>query len=374
MSGARPPGALHGSIRSGSAVPRRPGAVRRGPAVAIVAAIGAVAMAARAQLVDPLDAPAERSARAALVLLNGVAAAGTRIVAVGQRGHVLTSDDGGRSWAQAAVPVSVDLTAVQFPTRERGWAVGHGGVVLATRDGGRSWVKQLDGRDVARLLDRWYGAPGRAPSPAVRRQLEMLTTSAADASFLDVWFDDERTGFAVGAFNLILRTGDGGESWEPWLHRADNPDGLHLYAIRRVGAGLYAAGERGLILKLDAAGGRLGALAVPYRGTFFGVTGDRHAVVAFGLRGHALRSVDGGASWEPVRTGVEVGITAGAAMPDGRLLLVTLGGHLLVSADGGRSFRGTPRERPLPISSVVAAGPDAVVLAGVDGARREAVR
>ncbi len=331
-------------------------------------------MAARAQWVDPLDAPAERSARAALVLLNGVAAAGTRIVAVGQRGHVLTSDDGGRSWAQAAVPVSVDLTAIQFTTRERGWAVGHGGVVLATRDGGRSWVKKLDGRDVSRLLERWYGAPDRIASPALRRQLEILTTPAADASFLDVWFDDERTGFAVGAFNLILHTRDGGDSWEPWLHRSDNPDGLHLYAIRRVGPGLYAVGERGLILKLDAAGERLSALAVPYGGTFFGVTGDARGVVVYGLRGHAFRSVDGGARWRPVPTGVEVGVTAGAVMPDGRLLLATQGGHLLVSGDGGQSFRPAPRERMLPVASVVAAGPDAVVLAGIAGLRRESLR
>jgi len=39
---------------------------------------------------------------------------GQRVVAVGQRGHVLFSDDTGKSWQQAEVPVSADLVAATF--------------------------------------------------------------------------------------------------------------------------------------------------------------------------------------------------------------------------------------------------------------------
>ena len=83
---------------------------------------------------DVLDTPALKSALAARALINGLANAGERVVAVGQRGHVLTSDDQGKSWQQADVPVGSDLVAVTFATKTHGWAVGHDGVVLASSD------------------------------------------------------------------------------------------------------------------------------------------------------------------------------------------------------------------------------------------------
>jgi len=59
-----------------------------------------------AGFVDPLDAPATQSPLAAHSLLQGVTKAGSRLVAVGQRGHVVYSTDSGTSWKQASVPVS----------------------------------------------------------------------------------------------------------------------------------------------------------------------------------------------------------------------------------------------------------------------------
>src|SRR5580765_4846300 len=103
-------------------------------AVALLAATLAIAAPASrgAGFADPLDVPAVASSLAPSRLLNGVARAGGRIVAVGQRGHILSSDDQGKTWTQASVPVSVDLLAVHFPTPGKGWVVGHSGVVLAT--------------------------------------------------------------------------------------------------------------------------------------------------------------------------------------------------------------------------------------------------
>ena len=45
--------------------------------------------------------------------------AGDRVMAVGQRGHVLYSDDAGGAGQQAEVPVSSDLVAVSFPSAPR---------------------------------------------------------------------------------------------------------------------------------------------------------------------------------------------------------------------------------------------------------------
>jgi photosystem II stability/assembly factor-like uncharacterized protein len=324
----------------------------------LVAALGAAAALAADRFVDPLDLAAAPDVRAARSPLTAVAAAGPHLVAVGQRGLVLWSDDGGVRWTQAAVPVSTDLTAVHLASAGRGWAVGHDGVVLATADGGRSWARQLDRRTL--------GAPPGGPDRS-------RTLGEAEASLLDTWFDDDRRGFAVGAFGLLLHTEDGGRSWTTWSDRADNPRALHLHAVRRVGGALLVAGEQGLLLRLDPAGRRLAALRVPPGGSLFGLTGRGRTVVAFGLAGRAVRSGDGGSTWHPVATGVEEALTGGAVLPDGRLALVTAAGQVLVSADDGRSFGSMAVGRGGPLAGVVAAGPGVLVLVGSGGARRVAL-
>jgi len=287
---------------------------------------------------DVLDSPAVQSPLAARSLLNGLARAGTRIVAVGQRGHILYSDDAGKTWSQAEVPASSDLVAVHFPTAQAGWAVGHDGVVLHTNDAGRSWQRQRDGRP-----------------------------DAADTPLLDVWFQDARTGYAVGAFGLILRTTDGGVHWQSLQDAVDNPKKLHLYSVRGIADTLYIAGEQGLLLKLDPASGRFRALELPYKGTLFGVTGNARAVLAYGLRGNVVRSTDSGATWQAVATGVPVGLTASAVDAQG-FILVSQTGHVLASRDDGASFAPIKIERPIPAAAVLSAG-GALVVAGPRGAQ-----
>ena len=105
---------------------------------------------------DVLDTPALKSPLAQRALINGLARSGERLVAVGQRGHVLLSDDQGKSWRQAEVPVSSDLVAVAFPSADQGWAVGHDGVVLRSTDAGATWTRALDGRQAGALMVEHY--------------------------------------------------------------------------------------------------------------------------------------------------------------------------------------------------------------------------
>jgi len=313
---------------------------------------------------DVLDTPAQRSALAPSAVLTGLARAGRRVVAVGQRGHVLTSDDSGKTWQQSDVPVSADLVAVSFPTAESGWAVGHDGVVLRSADSGRTWTRQLDGRGLGDVLVAYYTRTGDAKWLAEARR---FAAQGAENPFLDVWFDDAKNGIVVGAFGLALRTGDGGQSWEPLLHATDNPKSLHLYAVRRIGGELFIAGEQGLLLKLDRDGGRFAAQTIPYAGTLFGLIGKDRVVVAHGLRGNVVRSADGGQIWQSVPTGVGVGLTASALDERGRIVIVSQAGHVLMSSDDGASFALIKVERPLPAAAVVSAGAGALVIAGPRG-------
>lgn len=122
--------------------------------VALVSAslllVNEIVVGAEVGVRDVLDQPARLSERAVSSVLNAVVLAGTRLVAVGERGVVLLSDDNGRSWRQAgSVPVSVALTDVHFVSATHGWAVGHSGVVLHSDDGGETWMRQLDGNQAA---------------------------------------------------------------------------------------------------------------------------------------------------------------------------------------------------------------------------------
>lgn len=331
-----------------------------------------------ATFADPLDVPAQPSALAARSLLVGVARAGTRLVAVGQRGHIVWSDDGGATWAQAKVPVSSDLTAVTFVNATKGWAVGHDGVILHTNDGGRSWALQLDGRKAnAQLRAAMQARADAAGAAPVYKQLvaeaQRYEEQGPDKPFLDVWFADENNGYAVGAYNLIVRTADGGRTWEPLFDRTENPKLLNLYSIGKVGDDVYIAGEAGLVLRLDPAQRRFVALDTAYAGSFFGVVGGTNGIVVYGLRGNAYRSADGGATWSKVDTGLPATIVAGFRTADGAIVLADAGGRIARSVDGGRTFAPVKLERTLPLAGIADAGEGRIARVGPLGASVAAI-
>ncbi|PMU08648.1 MULTISPECIES: YCF48-related protein [unclassified Pseudomonas] len=327
------------------------------------------------EIADVLDTPALRSELAVNSLMTGVTRAGDRLVAVGQRGHILYSDDTGQHWQQAEVPVSSDLVAVYFSTPERGWAVGHDGVVLHSSDRGQTWNRQLDGRQVGPIMLAYYQHQlDSHPDDAVLRtrvaEAQRMVDEGADKPFLDVWFENERVGYIVGAFNLIFRTDDGGLRWTPLLDLTENPGALNLYALRSVGGELFIVGEQGLVMKLDRVSGRFEALPTPYNGSFFGVTGTPGAALVFGLRGNVFRSTDGGESWNKVNLGLPLSITASSVTVDGRIVLVSQAGHVLVSADDGASFQLQPNTTPAPVAAAQVASDGSLVLAGTRGLRQ----
>src|SRR5690554_1278828 len=318
---------------------------------------------------DPLDTDAVLSHLAEKSLLNSVVSAGDRLVAVGQRGHILYSDNEGQTWQQAYVPVSSDLTDVHFPTPKHGWAVGHDSVVLKTTDGGTTWEKQLDGRHFDQLFEGFS-----IPEEVIDFEFEMLQMAidrfrmqGPENPFLSVWFEDESNGFVFGVFNLILRTTDGGKSWSPWIAKTENPDELHFYSAQRVGEELYVVGERGLVLRFDQGVGRFLDVSAPYQGTLFGLTGNNDVLIVFGLRGHIFRSVNKGVSWTEVESNLSVSLTGSAVMPNGIIVLVGQNGSMLRSFDNGATFLAVLPGMSMPATDIIALTANKVLVAGPRG-------
>jgi photosystem II stability/assembly factor-like uncharacterized protein len=289
------------------------------------------------------------SAKAARSLMLDVVHAGTRLVAVGDRGHILYSDDQGQTWTQAKVPTRQLLTAVFFADGQHGWAVGHDAQILATADGGVTWSKQFE--DLKR-----------------------------EAPLLDVWFKDASTGFAVGAYGQFLATTDGGQHWSDASNRIENEDQYHFNAIGAVkDAGLFIVGEQGSLFRSADWGQTWERVQGPYEGSLFGIigTGQARTLLVYGLRGNLFRSTDFGDSWEKVplkgaRGALEFGLSGASLLDDGTLVLVGNGGSVLRSDDAGKSFSVFNRPDRIALSAVTGGANGELILVGQGGVRTSA--
>lgn len=331
----------------------------------------------RSPLPDPLDTAVPASAAVPKATTASVARRGERLLAVGPRGLILLSTDGGARWQRVASPVASDLVTVRFTEAGAAWAVGHDGVALRSRDGGSSWDRVLDGRTLLKLLQGHYGErakSGDAAAAAVLKEVERSAQQSATpgvmpSPLLDVWFTSAQDGFLIGAFGLVLRTADGGQSWEPMIERADNDRRYHLYAAGGQGSQHYVVGEQGLILRWDAAAGRFNKIESPYNGSYFGLDVSARRLVVYGLRGNAFVSDDAGAKWQKIETGVDANLVALVRLSGERFVLVSQAGHLLVVRPG--ELKATALQTPVTseVFGAVEGRARSLVLAHLGGLR-----
>jgi photosystem II stability/assembly factor-like uncharacterized protein len=331
--------------------------------LAVAALLSAQAIAA-----TPTGAAIDRAAVSVRAperaVLLGAAQAGARIVAVGERGLVVLSDDSARSWRQAGTPTSVSLTTVRFVDAEHGWAVGHGGVVLASEDGGKTWVRRLDGKQVAQLV--LEGAQAAGDAKAIQ-DAQRLLADGPDKPLLDLLVIDAQRLLAVGAYGIALGSVDGGKTWSSWMTRLPNPKGLHIYTARMRGQTLLLAGEQGLVMQSHDGGQSFSRVDTPYKGSFFTaeLPGDQSILLA-GLRGTVLRSVDAGVNWTTLSSPMPVSITGSVLTPDGRLLAANQAGFVM--ALQGERFVPIHAAPFPPLNGLLAPTQGAVLALTIQGA------
>jgi photosystem II stability/assembly factor-like uncharacterized protein len=252
-------------------------------------------------------------------------------VAVGERGHILLSQNG-IDWQQAQVPLQSSLNAVYFTDELHGWAVGHDAVILATIDGGQNWLVQQFLPD-------------------------------ADKPLLDVYFRNPKQGIAVGAYGLFYTTSDGGSSWEqsffvelaaeedkeylldlqendPEVYRSELGSILpHFNRLFADGNTLYMVGEAGFMAKSNDFGDSWLRLEEFYNGSLFDLhrTPDM-GLLAVGLRGHVFRSEDNGQYWQQVSISESATLNSVFSDAAGHVYLIGNAGVLLISKDDGLTF------------------------------------
>jgi photosystem II stability/assembly factor-like uncharacterized protein len=341
--------------------------------LAVGAALGvpATASAETDTFRDPLDTPAAPTRLASATQSTGLARVGARrVVAVGVRGLIIVSDDGGDTWRQVPAPVSSDLLTVRFVDAAHGWAGGHDGVVLVSNDGGDTWSKLLDGRQAGPMLvehlTRLAGS-GDPQAQVLLREVRRNFENGPEMPVLDLWFDDPQHGWAVGAFGTIIGTADGGRTWQSWVEKVDNAKMLHYHEIAAIDGDVYMPSEQGIVFKLDRGQQRFQAQQTGYAGSFFGVVGTREFVLAYGLRGTIYRSRDRGETWQRVATDLPATLTGATVLEDGRVVLVSQDGRAIVTADQADTFHPLRPARPTLFTDVVQVSRDRAVVSGLSG-------
>jgi photosystem II stability/assembly factor-like uncharacterized protein len=332
---------------------------------------------------------AEHAHLASRSLLLDIAAAGDRLVAVGERGHVLFSDDRGTTWTQAStVPTQALLTGVCFSSAREGVAVGHDEVILVTRDAGLTWARtHFAPHSQQPLLDVTCAEDGRVI--AVGAYGVYFTSRDGGGS----WKEGKLAAVPAAAFTVngvgAKATVAGEKSAAAGVGTGDRPSAggaaaaekpaadelgrdFHLNKIVAASATrLYIAAEGGHLYRSDDAGDTWHELASPYGGSFFGVKplgGD--VVLAYGLRGNLFRSEDAGATWQKVETGTHAMLNDVVSMGTTRVTAaIGLSGVVLVSHDAGRSFVLMQQEDRKGLSAAMAVGSDELIVVGEGGAR-----
>lgn len=308
-------------------------------AFALVVGI-ATALGASAQPATPAKAAASafQARLATKAPLLAVARAGTRLVAVGDWGTVVLSDDLGKTWRQAkSVATRSMLTSVAFVDAKRGYAVGHGGTVLETSDGGETWTRNHD--------------------------------AGADVVLLTIWFENADHGIAAGAFGFAMSTHDGGRTWKEFTPGAGDDRDRHLNAVFAAPGGpVFIAAEAGTVFRSSDGGASWATLRLPYDGSLWGGMALKGGgVLVHGMRGHVLSSADQGKTWIDVPTGTDKSWTGGLQLADGTIVLVGLGGAVATSTDDARTFRTTIRPERQTLSAVTIGPPGQLVVAGLTG-------
>ena len=237
---------------------------------------------------------------------------------VGIQGTILHTTDGGATWRRQATGTDRHLYGICFVDARRGWAVGEWGTVLHTTDGGATWLPQAE--EVDRSFNNVVFVDGKTGWIVGERGVIRHTTDGgttwlpqvprafARESFEDeledpppslfgVCFTDARCGWACGIEGTVIRTTDGGATWDVLPALTDHT----LYTVFiRYGRG-WIVGDKGTLLLSGDAGltweNRDGAITSkqPFRDVFF--TGPQTGW-AVGGGGSVVHTADGGATWD----------------------------------------------------------------------------
>ncbi len=288
-------------------------------------------------------------------------------VAVGQDGIVLKTDDGGKTWTRNPIELPLldwQVAQPHYFAVSRGadaqhiWAVGPVGAIIRSQDGGETWEN----------LSLWcdMSFDNFATSDPADDPESTLRLNPCDVTLNGVSFPTNEDGWVAGEFGIILRTQDGGVTWQRQrnvhnLPKYTRPELPEEEAIRqripplyiedlflidvdfRSAQEGYVTGESGTLLQTTDAGETWTNIPSGSFNTLLSVTAapdNNRSDFATGVLG-TLASVTSDA-WqldENIRQDVLTWIRTASFAPDGQFGVACGGkGTVLVTTDSGKSW------------------------------------
>jgi photosystem II stability/assembly factor-like uncharacterized protein len=294
---------------------------------------------------------------------------------------VVGADDTGKASGERAAKAPLAERSLLLAVAARDGqlvAVGERGHALVSKDNGGSWT-QGDVPTRALLTgvfmrDARLGWAVGHDEVVLRTRDGGLTWERVNHApekekpLLGVWFADERKGLAVGAYGTLLVTRDGGDTWQS--RTLIDGDDFHLNQIVPAPDGaLYVAGEAGHLYRSEDGGETWQSLTSPYQGSFFAILPLQNGtLLAMGLRGHLYRSADRGTSWEKIETNTEETLTCGLDLGGGRFVIGGMAGTLLWSDGAAVRKQELPSRRA--IVALAPAGEGQLLAFGEGGSHR----
>lgn len=265
-------------------------------------------------------------------------------------------------WRSSHCETEGDLVAVYFTSSDKGWIAGDAGYLASTTDGGRTWSRYTlnTTEDINEIYfrnsDNGYLVAGRKmfiTSDGGRSWQETQLVKPGEIKngtpeFLSIRFADRRRGLAVGSVwrkvrneevvvdSLVMRTEDGGETWQ----RAIVPAKGELYHLDYNGSTrAWIVGDHGVILATTDSGKtwkkQISGVTLPLYNVDFRDDKEGYAV---GKSGVILRTENGGTTWERVRTPFTESLMRVDFADDKNGWVVGYKGTVLRSSDKGRTW------------------------------------
>jgi len=189
-----------------------------------------------------------------------------------------------------------------------------------------------------------------------------------------VWFVDDKTGWAVGHWGVILKTSDGGVTWS--LQRSDINIDQPLFSVYfKNGNEGWAVGLWSLMLHTTDGGASWEKVTLPaapgtkkvdrnFYSIFANAAGD---VFITCEQGQVLRSAGGDNNWASIDTGYKGSLWSGIALSDGTLVIGGLRGSIYRSTDNGDTWNKVEVDSAASITGFVIRGDNMLVAFGLDG-------
>lgn len=251
--------------------------------------------------------------------------------AVGSKGKIFFTSDGGRTWTSQNAGTSADLKDVTFINATHGWAVGAGGTILVTTDGGTSW----------RIREATTTSSGGFTVPVF-------------ANLNAVAFVSATTGVAVGENQTIVRTTDGGNTWQ----QVGESGSIPLYDISFGSATTgCAVGASATVMRTTDGGASWTTITLPSSTRVqtilsFNILQSVHFINeqqgwAVGASGWVIATSNGGLNWtkkRPTTTQPQPNLNGVFFANANTGWAAQANGAMLVTTDGGDTWNLTPNQ------------------------------